>query len=110
MNLPRNTEPQANGALARALMKRHPLWDDTSVHAERTRVLQGSSGLQVDILIHTPARQPVAIETEFAPAATVENEATQRPRMEVGIYRRDHRERDLRRASGSTDDRFAGHY
>ena len=78
MNLPRNTEPQANGALARALMKRHPLWDDTSVHAERTRVLQGSSGLQVDILIHTPARQPVAVETEFAPAATVENEAIQR--------------------------------
>ena len=78
MNLPRNTEPQANGALARALMKRHPLWDDTSVHAERTRVLQGSSGLQVDILIHTPARQPVAVETEFAPAATVEKEAIQR--------------------------------
>ena len=78
MNLPRNTEPQANGALARALMKRHPLWDDTSVHAERTRVLQGSSGLQVDILIHTPACQPVAVETEFAPAATVEKEAIQR--------------------------------
>ena len=78
MNLPRNTEPQANGALARALMKRHPLWDDTSVHAERTRVLQGSSRLQVDVLIHTPARQPVAVETEFYPAATVEKEAIQR--------------------------------
>ncbi len=74
MSLPRNTEPQANGALARALMKRHPLWDDTSVHAERTGVLQGGSG-QIDILIHTPSRQPVAVETEFDPARTVENEA-----------------------------------
>ncbi len=78
MNLPRNTEPQANGALARALMKRHPLWDETSIHAERTRVLQESSSLQVDILIDTPARQPVAVETEFAPAATVEKDAIER--------------------------------
>lgn len=78
MSHPRNTEPQANGALARALMKRHPLWDDTSIHPERTGILQGSSGLQVDILIHTPALQPVAVETEFAPAATVENDATSR--------------------------------
>ena len=76
--MPRNTEPQANGALARALTEMHPLWDDTTVHAERTRVLQGRSGLQVDILIHTPACQPVAVETEFAPAATVEHEAIQR--------------------------------
>lgn len=75
MNPPRNTEPQANGALARALMRRHPLWDDTTVHTERTRVLRGRSALQVDILIHTRARQPVAVETEFAPAASVENEA-----------------------------------
>ena len=78
MNPPRNTEPQANGVLAHALIDRHPLWNHRTVHAERTRVLQGSSGLQVDILIHTPARQPVAVETEFAPAATVENEAIQR--------------------------------
>ena len=78
MNRPHNTEPQANGALARALMKRHPLWDETSVHAERTRVLQESSSLQVDILIDTPSRQPVSVETEFAPAATVERDAIER--------------------------------
>ena len=78
MNPPRNTEPQANGALAHALIDRHPLWNHRTVHAERTRVLQGSSGLQVDILIHTPARQPVAVETEFAPAATVEKDAIER--------------------------------
>jgi len=29
-------------------------------------------------LIHTPGRQPVAVETEFAPAATVENDALER--------------------------------
>ena len=78
MSPPRNTEPQANGALARALMRRHPLWDDGTVDTERTGVLQGRSGLQVDILIHTPARQPVAVETEFAPALGVENDAIQR--------------------------------
>lgn len=76
--MPRNSEPQANGALARALIKRHPLWDATTVHAERTRVLRKSSGLQIDILIHTPTLQPVAVETEFEPATTVENEAVQR--------------------------------
>ena len=75
MNPPRHTEPQANGALAQALMKRHPLWDETTIHTEQTRVLRGSSGRRVDILIHTPGRQPVAVETEFAPAATVENDA-----------------------------------
>ena len=75
MNPPRHTEPQANGALAQALMKRHPLWDETTIHTEQTRVLREGSGRRVDILIHTPGRQPVAVETEFAPAATVENDA-----------------------------------
>ena len=75
MNPPRHTEPQANGALAQALMKRHPLWDETTIHTEQTRVLREGSGRRVDILIHTPGRQPVAVETEFAPAVTVENDA-----------------------------------
>ena len=78
MNPPRHTEPQANGALAQTLMKRHPLWGETTVHTEQTRVLRGGSGRRVDILIHTPGRQPVAVETEFAPAATVESDAIDR--------------------------------
>ena len=40
MSHPRNTEPQANGALARALRRRNPNWNDKTVHAERTNVIQ----------------------------------------------------------------------
>ena len=40
MSRPRNTEPQANGALARALRRRNPDWNDRTVHAERTNVIQ----------------------------------------------------------------------
>ena len=31
MSDPRNTEPQANGALARALRRRNPDWNDKTV-------------------------------------------------------------------------------
>ena len=72
MSHPRNTEPQANGALARALRRRNPNWNDKTVHAERTNVIQlGVPGTGVgkrpDILIASPHRQPVILETEFRP-------------------------------------------
>ncbi len=83
MSAPRNTEPQANGALARALRRRNPDWTDQTVHAERTHVIEGSlpgsgSGKHPDILIAPPRRQPVIVETEFAPAPTVDQDATAR--------------------------------
>ena len=83
MSAPRNTEPQANGALARALIRRNPDWNDKTVHAERTHVIEGSlagtgSGKHPDILIAPPRRQPVIVETEFAPAHTVDQDATAR--------------------------------
>ena len=83
MSHPRNTEPQANGALARALRRRNPNWNDKTVHAERTNVIQlGVPGTGVgkrpDILIASPHRQPVILETEFAPAHTVDQDATAR--------------------------------
>ena len=40
MSRPRNTEPQANGALARALCRRNPDWNDGTVHAERTHMIE----------------------------------------------------------------------
>ncbi len=88
MSYPRNTEPLANAALARALRKRNPDWDDSTVHAERTHVIQqaGSgrgAGKRPDILIAPPRRQPVVVETEFAPAHTVENDATARLGMSL---------------------------
>ena len=83
MSRPRNTEPQANGALARALSRRNPDWNDRTVHAERTNVIQQAVpgtgvGKRPDILIASPHRQPVILETEFAPAHTVDQDATAR--------------------------------
>ena len=81
---PRNAEPLANYELANALKRRNPDWHDGTVHAERTRVIQQSplraSNLskRPDILIAHPRRQPVIVETEFAPAPTVEKDAVSR--------------------------------
>ena len=83
MRGPRNTEPQANGALARALRLRNPDWTDSTVHAERTQVIQqavpGAGARQrPDIVIAPPRCQPVVLESEFFPARTVEKDATAR--------------------------------
>ena len=83
MSGPRNTEPQANYELARALRRRNPDWTDRTVHSERTHVIQQAvpstgTGRRPDILIAAPCRQPVIVETEFAPARTVEQDATAR--------------------------------
>ena len=83
MSGPRNTEPQANGALALALRRRNPDWTDRTVHAERTHVIHqaapgSGTGKRPDILVAAPRRQPVIVETEFAPARTVEQDATAR--------------------------------
>ena len=80
---PRNTEPQANGALARTLKRRNPDWNDETVHAERTNVIGQAvpgtgTGKRPDILIAPPRRQPVIVETEFAPALTVDQDAIDR--------------------------------
>ena len=74
----RNTEPQANFALARALQSLNPNWTDETVHAERTNTLQSSSAKQPDILIAQPRRQPVVVETEFYPATTVAKDSVSR--------------------------------
>ncbi len=85
MNEPWNTETQANGELARALCKRNPDWNAKTVHAERTRVIQqatpgmgSGAGMRPDILVAAPNRQAVIVETEFAPAPSVEKDATAR--------------------------------
>ena len=85
MRRPRNTETQANGELARALRRRNPDWNDRTVHAERTQVIYQSTpgagagaGMKPDILFNPPHRQPVIVETEFAPARTVDKDATAR--------------------------------
>ena len=71
-------EKAFNVVLAQALGVRHPRWE---VAAEQSGVLRGESGKQPDIII-TPkggmAGTPVVIETEYAPAATVDADAAGR--------------------------------
>ncbi|MCY4188083.1 MAG: hypothetical protein OXD30_06325 [Bryobacterales bacterium] len=79
----RNAEPQANYELARALRRRNPDWSSDTCAAEQSRVIQQSadnSGLakRPDIVVSPSRRQPVIIETEFAPARTVERDAAVR--------------------------------
>ena len=78
MSGPRNTEPQANGHLARALRRRNPDWNAKTVHVEQTNVIYAGIAKQPDILIAPPLRQPVIVETEFAAARTVDQDAIAR--------------------------------
>ena len=85
MNESRNTETQANGELAHALRQRNPDWNARTVRAEPTRAIQlatpgtrTGASTRPDILVDPPHRQPVIVETEFAPASTVDKDATAR--------------------------------
>ena len=78
MNAAFNTEPLANYELARALRRRHPDWNDSTVDAERINVIRDASTKRPDILVKPPRRHPVIVETEFAPARTVEQDAMSR--------------------------------
>ncbi len=71
---PRNTEPTVNIALAQVLRNKHPLWRE-HLGAEQTGIFFGQPGLKPDILIRIPDMQPVVLETEFAPAHGVEEDA-----------------------------------
>ena len=71
------TEQVFNSAFGRALRKKHPLWKG-AIGVEQTDVLQGSPGKQPDIILSLPISSPVAIETEFMPASTVEDDAVSR--------------------------------
>ncbi len=70
----RNTEPLVNAVLAAALDGMHPRW---RVSAEQTDIL-GSSALRPDLLVAMGHSVPVILETEFTPAATVEDDARAR--------------------------------
>ena len=75
----RNTERVINTLLAQALLRRHPRWSEGGVlTVEATEVLLGAPAAQPDILIAHPGGAPVTIETEVAPARTVENDARRR--------------------------------
>ena len=59
-----------------------------AVKTENTRVIVDNPGLRPDILITGAVRAPVAVEAEFMPAATAEQEAKDRLGLEVVDGRR----------------------
>ena len=75
--MPRTSEIAFNSHLAEALRGKHPLWKK-HLGVEQTGVFPDAPRLQPDILVQPPEAQPVVIETEYAPATTVENDAIAR--------------------------------
>ncbi len=72
-------ESVLNSALAQCLRTKHPRWRENGmISAEQTGVLAESAGLRPDIIVHHPNGLPVAVETELAPAHTVEEDAQAR--------------------------------
>ena len=83
--MPANTSEIAfNSSLADVLRGKHPLWDDL-LGAEQTKVIIENPRLRPDILVRSSTSQPVAIETEYFPANTVESDAKSR----LGLTLRD---------------------
>ena len=73
----KNTEIPMNKDLGRVLWQKHPLWRHC-IEAERVGLISGEPRLQLDILVRHPGGLPVAIETEFGVASTVEKDAIAR--------------------------------
>ena len=70
----RNPEPLVNAALAEALDRRNQRW---RVTAEQSDIF-GNRALRPDILVRQGEMAPIIVETEFAPATTVESDARAR--------------------------------
>ncbi len=75
--MPRTSEVALNGHLAEVLRGMHPLWRN-HLGVEQTGVFPDNPRLRPDILVQPPNAQPVVVETEYAPAATVEEDARTR--------------------------------
>ena len=71
----RTRETTVNDRLAAALDARHPRW---TVEAESTRVLAGEAAKAPDIVVSMPGGLSVIVETEYAPAPSVEADALSR--------------------------------
>ena len=80
---PRTSEVAFNGMLAEVLRRKHPLWKD-HLGVEQPGVFPEHPGLRPDILVRPPNAQPVVVETEYAPARTVEQDACARLGLVTG--------------------------
>ena len=75
--MPRNSEAVVNAALGEALRGKHPFWRE-ALGVEQSGVFVENRSLRPDIFVRHLHAQPVVVETEFAPAATVEQDAAGR--------------------------------
>ena len=75
--MPRTSEVAINTLFAEALRGKHPLWNNR-LHVEQTGILSDAPRARPDVLVHVPDSQPVAVETEYDPASTVEEDAKAR--------------------------------
>lgn len=75
--MPRTVESTFKLELAKVLRSKHPRWRDR-VGAEQTGVLQGAPNDRPDIVINHAGGLTVIVETEYALALTVEDEAITR--------------------------------
>ena len=80
--MPKTNEVAFNVELANVLRAMHPLWHD-KVGAEQHAVFQ-QVGLRPDILVRHPVGLPVAIETGFEPACSLELDARAKLSHQVG--------------------------
>lgn len=74
----KNPEQAINFELGKALRSMHPRWNKEAILVEQTGLLVDHQSQRVDILFNHPSGIPVAIETEFSPARTVETDARTR--------------------------------
>ncbi len=78
--MPRHTEPSANNALGSLLQG---MLGKAMVRSENTQIIEYHPGLRPDIVITAAGRSPVVVESEYLPAATVEEEARSRLGLRV---------------------------
>ena len=73
--MPNQTEPTVNAELGKLLQK---MMRTCVVRSEHTQLITDQPGAQIDNLITAAGRSPVAVEAEFMPAHTAEDDATSR--------------------------------
>ena len=73
----RNSEQKVNFVLGNVIRTKNVRWKN-AVETEKTQMIVDSPGKRPDIVVSHPGGLPVVVETEFAPARTVEDDAKTR--------------------------------
>ena len=74
---PKITEQTINDELGRILRTSHPRWNDY-IDTEKTGMIAEGAGKRPDLIVRHPGGIPVIVETEIAPASSVEKDAKSR--------------------------------